>query len=141
MRRTQMAYVSQELKAKISPRVKSILKKHGIKGTLAVRDHMTLVLNISKGEIDFIKNSNETCAADPYQVARGARPSKDHIDVNPYHYDKHFSGDALACIDELLQAMNEGNWDKSDSQSDYFNVGWYVDVNIGRWNKPYQLIK
>jgi hypothetical protein len=33
--------------------------------------------------------------------------------------------------------MNDGNWDKSDIQSDYFNVGWYVDVNIGKWNKPY----
>ena len=53
-----MAYVSQDLKAKIAPKVKSILNKHGIKGTLAVRNHMTLVLNISKGKIDFIKNSN-----------------------------------------------------------------------------------
>jgi hypothetical protein len=134
-----MAYVSQDLKAKIAPRVKSILKKHGIKGTLAVRNHMTLVLNISRGKIDFIKNSNDTCAADPYQVANGVQPSRDYIDVNQFHYDKHFSGAALECVDALMQAMNEGNWDKSDSQSDYFNVGWYVDINIGNWNKPYQV--
>jgi hypothetical protein len=35
--------------------------------------------------------------------------------------------------------MNAGNWDKSDIQTDYFNVGWYIDVNIGKWNKPYTL--
>ena len=36
--------------------------------------------------------------------------------------------------------MNDGNHDRSDPQSDYFDVGWYVDVNIGKWNKPYTLV-
>jgi hypothetical protein len=57
--------------------------------------------------------------------------------VNPYHYGSHFTGKALQFLKEVLTAMNKGNWDKSDIQSDYFNVGWYVDVNIGKWNKPY----
>jgi hypothetical protein len=134
-----MAYVNQERKAQIAAQVKPILKKYGVKGTLAVRHHMTLVLNISEGVIDFIGNSNETCAQDPYQVARGVQPSRDYIDVNPYHYDKHFSGTAKAFLDEVLSAMNQGNHDRSDPQSDYYDVGWYVDVNIGRWNKPYRL--
>jgi len=25
--------------------------------------------------------------------------------------------------------------------TDYFNVGWYIDVNIGKWNKPYVIEK
>jgi hypothetical protein len=33
--------------------------------------------------------------------------------------------------------MNAGNHNNSDVQSDYFDVGWYIDVNIGKWNKPY----
>ena len=37
--------------------------------------------------------------------------------------------------------MNDGNHDNSEIQYDYFDVGWYIDVNIGRWNQPYQLIK
>jgi len=134
-----MAYVNQERKAQIAAQVKPILKRYGVKGTLAVNHHMTLVLNISEGAIDFIGNSNETCAKDPYQVARGLQPSRDHIDVNPYHYDKHFSGTAKQFLDEVMAAMNQGNHDRSDPQSDYFDVGWYVDVNIGRWNKPYRL--
>jgi hypothetical protein len=32
-----------------------------------------------------------------------------------------------------------GNHDRSDIQSDYFDVGWYVDVNIGSWNRPYEV--
>jgi hypothetical protein len=44
---------------------------------------------------------------------------------------------ALDFMKEIFVAMNDGNWDKSDIQSDYFNVGWYVDVNIGKWDKHY----
>ena len=63
------------------------------------------------------------------------------LDVNPYWYKEHFSGRALNFLKEVIPAMNNGNWDKSDIQSDYFNVGWYIDVNIGRWDKPYALEK
>lgn len=135
-----MAYMSQEKKFEISSNIKPILKRYGVKGSLAVHNHNTLVLNIREGCIDFIGNSNETCASDPYQVAMGVQPSKDYIDVNPYHYDKHFSGTAKQFLDEVMKAMNDGNWDKSDIQTDYFNVGWYVDINIGRWDKPYRLM-
>jgi hypothetical protein len=33
-----------------------------------------------------------------------------------------------------------GDWfDKSDAQVDYFHTAYYIDVNIGKWNKPYQV--
>jgi len=35
--------------------------------------------------------------------------------------------------------MNIGNFDKSDAQTDYFHVGWYMSVNLGKWDKPYIL--
>jgi len=135
-----MAYMSQETKAKIAPKIKAILARNGLKGTLAVRNYSTLVLNIKAGKIDFIKNFNETC-----QTEFGRRvsftPATTSIDVNPYHFRDHFSGKAKQALEQLLAAMQEGNWDKSDVQTDYFNVGWYVDVNIGKWNKPYELLK
>jgi hypothetical protein len=134
-----MAYINQARKAQIAAKVRPILKRYGIKGTLAVRNHMTLVLNIQEGVIDFISNSNETCARDPYQVTQGVQPSRDYVDVNPYHYDKHFDGAAKQFLQEVMGALNEGNHDRSDIQTDHFDVGWYVDVNIGRWNKPYKL--
>jgi hypothetical protein len=133
-----MAYVSQELKSKLSPAIKAVCKKYGVKASIAVRSHMTLCLNIKSGAIDFIGNSNRVCGADFYQVARGFKPNTTGYDqVNPYHFQNHYDGDARAFLTEVLAVMNDGNWDKSDIQSDYFNVGWYVDVNIGAWNKPY----
>jgi hypothetical protein len=122
-----MAYVSQKLKSEIAPVVKAVLKKYGVKGTLSVRNHSALVLTIKSGKIDFITNRNEA----------GGRYHNHYIHVNRYHYDSQFTGKAVQFLKEALAALNKGNWDKSDAQYDYFDVGWYVDVNIGKWNKPY----
>ena len=137
-----MAYVSQELKAKLSPAIKLVCKKFGVKASLAVRNHSTLVLNVKSGPIDFIGNLNKVCSVAPGADRYGAyRPAVGSIDVNPYHYQNHFDGEALAFLSEILPAMNTGNHDNSDIQSDYFDIGWYIDVNIGAWNKPYLLTK
>jgi len=137
-----MAYMSQEKKAKIAPVVKSICAKYGIKGSLKVRNHSTLCLTIKQGPIDFIGNSNRVCGNAHSQVSRGFRPNtQGYSDVNPYWFRDHYDGEALDFLSEVLTAMNAGNHDRSDIQSDYFDVGWYVDVNIGRWDQPYALVK
>ena len=134
-----MAYFNQERKAKIAPKIKAILAKYKVKGSLAVRNHSTLCLNLKSGSIDFIGNFNKTISADHYLTARGFTPAEKSLSVNPYHYDNHFSGKALAFMQEVFAAMNDGNHDRSDIQSDYFDVGWYVDVNVGQWDKQYIL--
>jgi hypothetical protein len=131
-----MAYMSQEKKAKIAPTVKEILKRYGIKGSLSVRNHSTLVLNIKSGPIDFINNCNETIASQSGGFCNGS-PAVGSIQINPYWYHEHFTGKALDFLSEVIPAMNTGNHDNSDIQSDYFDVGFYVDVNIGQWDKSY----
>lgn len=135
-----MAYVSQELKKSLAPAIKRVCKKYGIKASLAVRNHSTLVLNIKSGKIDFVGNINRVCGEDHYQRARGFQPiTSGHVSVNPYWYKEHFDGKALKFLTEIIPLMNKGNHDNSDIMTDYFDVGWYVDVNIGKWDKPYIL--
>ena len=135
-----MAYFNQERKAKLAPAIKAILKKYKVKGSLAVRNHSSFVLNIKSGAIDFIGNYNSTVAAQPGGF-RNSNPAEKSLDVNPYWYQEHFDGRALNFLKEIFAAMNLGNHDRSDIQSDYFDVGWYVDVNVGAWNQPYELTK
>ncbi len=139
-----MAYFNQDRKQERAPAIKAILKKYGIKGSLSVRNHSTFVLNVKSGSIDFIENFINTAE----NVNHGRRMSQDQIDyirknrsldVNPYWFQEHYSGKAKEFLTEVFAAMNKGNHDNSDIQSDYFDVGWYVDVNIGSWNKPYTL--
>ncbi len=133
--------MSQEKKSKIAPQVKKVLKKYGIKGSLAVRNHSTLVLNLKSGKIDFIGNSNKVCGNDFYQVSKGFKPNTTgYCDVNPYWFKEHYDGEAKAFLSEVLAAMNNGNHNNSDIQTDYFDVGWYVSVNIGKWNNPYEVV-
>jgi hypothetical protein len=138
-----MAYMNQERKAVIANAVKPILKKYGVKGTFAVRNHMTICLNISEGPIDFIENYIETDANLPYAKHMSTdqveyiRKNKT-LDINPYWYHEHFSGKAKQFFDEVFKGMKAAGWyDKSDAQTDYFDTAYYVDVNVGKWNKHY----
>lgn len=133
-----MAYMSTERKQALAPKIKAICKKYGVKATLAVRNHSTLVLNIKSGTIDFIGNSNEVCGRDHYMVARGYKPNTGgYENVNVYHFKSHYDGVALKFLTEVYNAMMVGNHDNSDIQTDYFDIGWYTEICIGKWNKPY----
>lgn len=137
-----MAYVSQELKAKLAPTIKAICKKYGVKASLAVRNHSTLCLNIKSGKVDFVESFNRLGEEELRPSYNQFRPvTNGCIDVNPYHYKSHFDGKALKFLSEVIPAMNTGNHDNSDIQTDYFDIGWYIDVNIGKWNKPYTVEK
>lgn len=134
-----MAYVSQDLKKKLAPAIKRICAKYGVKATLAVRNHSTLCLNIKSGRIDFLESFNRLGEEELRPAYNPFRHAVGSIDVNPYHYQNHFDGKALKFLQEVIPAMNAGNHDNSDIMTDYFDVGWYVCVNIGKWDKPYNL--
>jgi hypothetical protein len=36
--------------------------------------------------------------------------------------------------------MMTGNHDRSDSQTDYFDVGWYIEIQFGQWDKPHRTL-
>jgi hypothetical protein len=62
-------------------------------------------------------------------------------DVNSYHVRECFEDECVADVFEAIRdAMNTGNHDNSDITTDYFDVGHYVDIRIGRWDKPFQVL-
>ena len=134
-----MAYMNQERKAKITKMLKPILAKYKVKGSLSVRNHSTIVLTLKSGAIDFIGNSNRVCGNDFYQVQRGFKPTTSGYDqVNPYWFQDHYDGDAKAFLTEAFKALKSADWyDESNAMIDYFNIAYYVDVNIGKWDAPY----
>ena len=134
-----MAYMNQERKAKITKALKPVLAKYKVKGSLSVRNHSTIVLTLKSGSIDFIGNSNKVCGNDHYQVARGFKPTTTGYDqVNPYWFQDHYDGKAKAFLTEAFKALKSADWyDESNAMIDYFNIAYYVDINIGKWNSPY----
>ena len=136
-----MAYMDQSRKKVIAANLKPILAKYGVKGSLSVRNHSTIVLTIRKGELDPFTDYIPLDNGKPFVLDNG-KPfvpfERDHINVNPYHYERHFDGQTLEFLKEAFTVLNNGNHDRSDVMSDYFDVGWYVDVTFGKWDKPYR---
>ena len=126
-----MAYMSQEKKTELSPAIRAALVKHGVKGSIAVRNNTSLVVNIRSGKVDFAADRTPKYDGTPNRSWTG------ETQINPYWYRDHYSGATLAFLNDLMAAMYKGNHDRSDIQSDHFDVGWYVNVNVGAWNKPY----
>ena len=138
-----MAYMNQEKKATIAAQVKPIFKKYGIKGSLAVRNHSTIVVNIKSGELDFIGNYNQNQMYLNETRGRDANIiTGDYLQVNPYWYQEHFTGRVKEFFTELMQAVKSAEWyNNSDAMIDYFDTAYYFSINVGQWNKPYELTK
>jgi hypothetical protein len=135
-----MAYMSQEKKKEIAAELKKVIPQ-GWKYSLGVRDHSTLELTISQAPIDLV--TEYLAKARLREINRGLEPYNEgtgtHAQVNPYWLDEYFEGERLAQIKAIFQAMNNGNHDRSDAMTDYFDVGWYVTINFGRWDRPFKV--
>jgi len=138
-----MAYISQDGKAKLAPTIKAILKKYGVKGTLSIRHHSSLVLTLKSGKIDFVENYISTDANKHYGQPMSADQvayirKNGYLDVNTYHIDSHYTGKAKAFLTEMKAAMEGPDFFcEDDIQTDYFSRSHYVDILIGKYDKPY----
>lgn len=117
-----MAYVSQDLKKKIVSALKPVMKKYGMSATYSVSNYSSFCVKLKSGVIDFGKTEGQ---------------------VNVYWVDDNYSGVARDFLKEVLNTIKvAGAWyNNSDAMTDYFDVAFYIDINIGMWDKPYQLLQ
>ena len=124
-----MAYMNQEKKKVIASKLKPVLKKYGVKGTLSVRNHSSIVLNVKAGKIDFFEDYGDREDA-----------KKFGIQVNPYWFHDHFEGKSKQFLTEAFDALKSaGYYNNTDASIDYFDTAYYYNINIGNWKKPYVL--
>lgn len=146
-----MAFMNQERKKSLAPKIKEILKKYGLKGSLSVNNYSTLVLTIKSGKVDFIENRINCIdeviknrGFDEYELDclksnRAIIEKNKNFNVNVYWINEEYYGKSTSILKELHDAMMVGNHDNSDVQTDYFDIGWYTDIQIGSYGKPYVL--
>lgn len=126
-----MAYMNQEKKARIATALKAVVPKDW-KYSLSVRNHSTIVMTIYSAPVDLIEEANR-CAD---EGGRTWRVNGQTFNANPYA-PEHYFIESLPLIQKVLAAMNGGNHDRSDPTTDYYDVGWYVNLEVGRWDKPF----
>ena len=71
-----------------------------------------------------------------------------YAQINQYH--THMYGKHQSLFDEIYKIIKTapingegyhkgtGWFDKSDSMTDYFHTAYYISMNVGSWDKPYQ---
>ena len=148
-----MAYVSKEKKEEIRQAVKKVMP-HDWKWSLAVKDYSKAILTISKAPVDLVKViCDSQDAHEAYRKAlgytvygSGSDYARKHGNVDITASDvERLKNDGLQgryfakVFGQLIDAMNTGNYDNSDMMTDYFEVGHYIEVQIGSWKTPFKL--
>ena len=139
-----MAYMSSEHKKEIAELLKKefgkVAKKRGFKYSLKVENYSTIIMTISEGKYDFIGNyvnnmKPHHCSFDFYKE----NPPK-YLDISD-HMLNSFSGEIKDILEKAFKHLNLRNYNNSDIMTDYFDVGHFVYIHIGKWNKPYKLVE
>ena len=132
--------MNQEKKSEINKLLKLAIPKDW-KWSLAVDDHhSTIVLNIYSAPVDLVteyvsKKYEEDTKQDLMRAG--------YVNVNPYSWYEHFDGELLKTFEKIFSALNLNNYDRNYLQGDYSDgdVGHYVDVNIGKFGKRFEVTK
>lgn len=120
-----MAYIGQEKKRKVAAELKKIVPSDW-KWSLRIRHHSELIFTVFAGPAELVTLENGEIA--------------EYVGVNVYYLDRYFSGETLELMEKIHAAMMHGNHNNSDPMTDYFDVGWYTDIDLGRWDKPYKVV-
>ena len=66
--------------------------------------------------------------------------NKKYYSVNQFYIEtsEALSGEAKKMFSEIQQFYNQFNYNNSDPQTDYFSVGFYETLAIGRWDKGFE---
>ena len=113
-----MAYMNQNLKAELAPGIKAVLKKYGMKGSIAVRNHMVLVVNIKSGKLDIMQNHYDKVTERGTVNQYGDNIKKaEYLDVNQYWIEDGYTGIVKDFIIELYDAMKCDKWFDMKSKS------------------------
>lgn len=57
--------------------------------------------------------------------------------LNHYYLDNSGLGKKeIAVLKKVKEILHSEHWDESDIMTDYFNCAYYVNMHIGKWDKP-----
>jgi len=132
-----VAYMDQEKKSKIAAALKLAIPKTW-KYSLGVRHHSTIVLTIASAPVDLIAewNKNAKAQAEWKNEARLFSPADGYVQVNHFYLERAFDKH-LSIFEAIRNALNLDNHDRSDITTDYHDVGHYLSINLGKWDKPF----
>lgn len=125
-----MAYIKTEEVKAIRNQLKE--KFPQFKFSVVRKHHSSVHVTIKSGNVDFSSLFENAW-------------KQGYIQLNPYHL-YHYNEfkplfDEMVTIIKTAPTLVGGDpwYDKSDAMVDYFDTAYYFNLNIGEWDKPYEL--
>lgn len=77
----------------------------------------------------------------PRSPLKSTAPVQGHTDVNEYHLSRseYLTPAGINLFRKVYKIASTWNWDRSDIQSDYFDVNYYLNLSVGKWDKPFEV--
>jgi hypothetical protein len=132
-----MAYINAQDVAQIRKELKETFPKF----RFGVRkdNGMAVRVTIKSGPTDF-----SSIFKDEYSQKRR------YAQINGYHMDSFYGEHAefLKQVQDIIKTApsrgegyrkGEGWYDRSDAMTDFFDTAYYIDINIGAWDQPYEV--
>jgi hypothetical protein len=132
-----MAYLNAQDVAQIRKELKETFPK--FKFGVRKDNGMAVRVTIKSGPTDF-----SSIFKDEYSQKRR------YAQINGYHMDNFYGEHAefLKQVQDIIKTApargegyrkGEGWYDRSDAMTDYFDTAYYIDINIGAWDQPYEV--
>jgi len=133
-----MAFFTQAMKAERAPAINKIAKEYGVKLSMKVEHSSTFIITLNSGSLDFIGDYNKTQAAKSYHDTRNDGDAQ-YLQLHRYanFSDKFSDQKVIEFLTKICDIAMQGNHDNSDVMTDYFDVGFYFYIHVGKWNKHY----
>ena len=127
LKTNKMAYIKSEQVKEMRNKIKELFpSKNGWKFSIVRLDYSCLSVKILRAPVDLA-----------YNKAEGNK----HFNVNHYHLDRYEKDEVREVFEKITNICMQGNFDNSDSMTDYFHVGWYFSLSVGEWNKDFEFIE
>ncbi len=120
-----MAYISKDEVRVRRERIKKLFPtKKGWKFSITREHSSGINLAILQAPINFLKETEQG-----------------YLSINEYYISENFPKEQAEVLNQMYSILNKGNYNNSDSMTDYFDVGFYVNMSIGKWDKNFVYIE
>ncbi len=111
-----MAYINQDMKKEIAKEIKTFVPKSW-KWSLKIGHSQKITFTLWSAPEEF------------------GIPNESYVTFYEFKVDEVFSTKTATILKQVHEALNNGNHNNNDIQSDYFDVGWYTGIQVGSWDK------
>jgi len=114
----------------IAKLIREFIKKKFPKSKFSITQERSMVIYVRLMKAPF----------DPISSKGYERFGKDgrlQVSVHPSE-DVNLSPEGQKMFQDIKDFADKYNWDRSDSMTDYFDVNFYLHLDVGQWDKPFE---